>query len=113
MSLESYRAGDAVVNIRTAEARRHRPGWRQDVFVDKMNTMKGEAVAGAPSTEFGEEIVAFVVASRPIDAAAPCAACRRRLAAYKAPSRILFRGGLPKNAAGKVIKPGLARIAAR
>ena len=113
MSLKSYRAGDAVVNIWPGEPQRHRPGWRQDVFVHKMNKMKGEADVGAPSTEFGEEIVAFVVASRPIDAAAPCAACRRGLAAYKAPSRILFRGGLPKNAAGKVIKPQLARIAAR
>ena len=70
------------------------------------------AVVGVPSADLGEEIVAFVVCSAPVDAALLSHACRARLARYKVPKQILFVENLPKNTAGKVLKPELARIAA-
>ena len=36
MSEWDYRAVDAVVNIWTPEALKHRPDWRDDFFVGKM-----------------------------------------------------------------------------
>ena len=37
MTTDSYKAIDAVVNIWTEEALRHRPGWGDDFFTGKMN----------------------------------------------------------------------------
>jgi long-chain acyl-CoA synthetase len=72
------------------------------------------AVVGVADPLRGEEVVAFVV---PRPDAAPAAAeliahCRRLLANYKCPRRVLFRSELPKNAAGKVEKALLRAEAA-
>jgi acyl-CoA synthetase (AMP-forming)/AMP-acid ligase II len=67
------------------------------------------AVAGVPSSRWGEAVKAFVVLKP--DAAASeedlIAHCRAHLAAYKKPQYIEFRGGLPKGATGKILKRAL------
>ena len=64
------------------------------------------AVIGCPDQEWGEQVVAVVVphAGTTIDSADISEFCRRKLAAYKAPRRILVAGELPSNALGKVQK---------
>ena len=67
------------------------------------------AVVGAPDPEWGEVVVAFVVA-RPgaaIDAQALDAHCLERIARFKRPKRYLFVESLPKNNYGKVLKTEL------
>jgi long-chain acyl-CoA synthetase len=65
------------------------------------------AVVGVPSERMGEEVKAFVVTSRAVDAEALKAYCRERLANYKTPSEIEFVNSLPRNAIGKIDKKQL------
>ncbi|MDN2566714.1 AMP-binding protein [Aquibium sp. A9E412] len=67
------------------------------------------AVIGAPDAEWGEVIVAAVVA-RPGRRPTPESvidACRDHIAGYKKPRRIVFVEALPRNVAGKVNKAEL------
>jgi long-chain acyl-CoA synthetase len=67
------------------------------------------AVVGAPDAEWGEVLVAFVVA-RPgavLDAAGLDAHCLDRIARFKRPRHYRFPGSLPKNHYGKVLKTAL------
>jgi len=66
------------------------------------------AVIGVPSPQLGEEVVAFVVRSSPIEEADLISICRARLAAYKVPRRIIFAADLPRNSSGKILKTELA-----
>ncbi|MCY4145769.1 MAG: AMP-binding protein [Chloroflexi bacterium] len=64
------------------------------------------AVIGCPDAEWGELVVAVIVLA---PGAAPTADeirahCRDRLAAYKAPRRVVFAAELPRNALGKAQK---------
>jgi len=64
------------------------------------------AVIGAPSEQWGEEVVAFVV-PRPgmqVDAEALDRWCRAEIASFKKPKRYCFRRELPKNSYGKIPK---------
>jgi long-chain acyl-CoA synthetase len=71
------------------------------------------AVVGRPHAEWGEEVVAFVVAraARP-DAAALDAHCLARIARFKRPRAYVFVDALPKNNTGKVLKTALRDMAA-
>ncbi len=72
------------------------------------------AVVGAPDAEWGEVVVAFVVASpgAVIDPAALDAHCLDRIARFKRPKRYVTLPALPKNNYGKVLKTDLrARLA--
>lgn len=63
------------------------------------------AIVGLPDPEWGESVTAFVV-PRP-EAADPSeliAHCRRSLAGYKTPKRVLLVDTLPRNAMGKIQK---------
>jgi acyl-CoA synthetase (AMP-forming)/AMP-acid ligase II len=68
------------------------------------------AVIGLPDEEWGESVCAVISlrpgATRPTDEALR-RHCRQRLAAYKVPTRFEFRGELPVNASGKVLKTAL------
>lgn len=64
------------------------------------------AVVGAPDPEWGEVVVAFVVAKQGalITATTLDAHCLERIARFKRPKRYEFVGELPKNNYGKVLK---------
>lgn len=73
------------------------------------------AVVGAPDPEWGEVVVAFVVArpGQAISAEALDAHCLARIARFKRPKRYVFVDELPKNHYGKVLKTDLrARLRA-
>jgi long-chain acyl-CoA synthetase len=67
------------------------------------------AVVGTPDAEWGEAVVAFVVAAPGAgpDAAALDAHCLARIARFKRPKRYVFLDALPKNHYGKVLKTAL------
>jgi long-chain acyl-CoA synthetase len=62
------------------------------------------AVAGLPSAEQGEEVVAFVVLREALDPRMLARHCRLLLAPYKLPRRIKVVESLPRSPAGKVLK---------
>jgi malonyl-CoA/methylmalonyl-CoA synthetase len=65
------------------------------------------AVIGLPDDEFGERVVAVVVAqsgAETVTEAELIAQCRGRLAAYKCPRQVHFVNELPRNAMGKLQK---------
>jgi acyl-CoA synthetase (AMP-forming)/AMP-acid ligase II len=63
-------------------------------------------VVGEPDAEWGEIVVAFVVAApgATLSAAALDAHCVERIARFKRPKRYVFVDALPKNSYGKVLK---------
>jgi long-chain acyl-CoA synthetase len=67
------------------------------------------AVVGAPDAEWGEVVVAFVVAApgAALNTAALDAHCLAQLARFKRPKRYVFVDALPKNNYGKVLKTEL------
>jgi malonyl-CoA/methylmalonyl-CoA synthetase len=74
--------------------------------IDAMAGVEESAVVGAPDADFGEAVVAFVVA-RPghaLSEAGIVAALKTEIAGYKCPKRVLFVTELPRNAMGKVQK---------
>jgi acyl-CoA synthetase (AMP-forming)/AMP-acid ligase II len=67
------------------------------------------AVVGIPDKEWGEKVVAFVIAKAPVTETELIEFCRDKLAAYKRPKRIVFRDEFPMRA-GKVVKRDLVRM---
>ena len=65
------------------------------------------AVAGEPSDEWGETVVAYVVTSSAVSEADLIEWCAARLAKYKRPRHVRFLDALPRNALGKVVKTEL------
>jgi long-chain acyl-CoA synthetase len=72
------------------------------------------AVVGRPHAEWGEEVVAFVVAraGEALETAALDALCLAQIARFKRPRRYRLVEALPKNDAGKVLKTELRTWAA-
>jgi malonyl-CoA/methylmalonyl-CoA synthetase len=73
-----------------------------ELVLDELAGVTESAVIGVPHPDFGEGVVAVVIGSG--DEAAMIAQARRKLAAYKAPKRVVFVDALPRNAMGKVQK---------
>ncbi|MCX8004547.1 MAG: AMP-binding protein [Burkholderiaceae bacterium] len=70
------------------------------------------AVIGEPDPQWGERVVAFVVAAAGTSAETLDAHCLAQIARFKRPRRYVFVDALPKNATGKVLKRELrARLA--
>ena len=65
------------------------------------------AVIGVPDPRWGETGVAFVVprTGTTIDADQLVALCSARIARYKCPTRVVTVAAIPRNAAGKILKP--------
>ncbi len=79
--------------------------------IDGLDGVLESAVVGVPDADFGEAVVAIVVAAPGAepDPAALRAAARERLAGFKVPKRVHVVDALPRNAMGKVEKAVLRR----
>jgi malonyl-CoA/methylmalonyl-CoA synthetase len=83
--------------------------------IDSLDGVAESAVVGIRHPDFGEAVAAVVVCR---DGAAPIAEAdvighvRGRLAAFKAPKRVVFLSSLPRNAMGKVVKQALRDLLA-
>jgi long-chain acyl-CoA synthetase len=64
-------------------------------------------VIGRPDAEWGESLVAYVVARGPVSAQDLDRHCLAQLARYKRPKQYRFVNELPKNNYGKVLKTAL------
>jgi O-succinylbenzoic acid--CoA ligase len=65
------------------------------------------AVVGAPDPEWGEAVVAYVVAGGNVTEEDLRSHCRGRIAAHKSPKRVRIVAELPRTAAGKVDRRAL------
>ncbi|SFM43991.1 class I adenylate-forming enzyme family protein [Shimia aestuarii] len=68
------------------------------------------SVVGRPHPEWGEDVVAFVVAKGEMDTAALDAHCLERIARFKRPKDYFALTELPKNNYGKVLKTELRKM---
>ena len=75
-----------------------------EACLDAMPGVAEAAVFGVPHEDFGEAVVAAVVAEAPLVEGEVDAFLRDKLARYKQPKRILRVAELPRNAMGKVQK---------
>ncbi len=101
------RAKDLIItggfNVYPAEVESH---------IDKMPGVIESAVIGVPHPDFGEGVVAVVVAQAgtSLDEADMIQTLKQTIAGYKVPKRIIVTDELPRNAMGKVQK-NLLRLA--
>jgi malonyl-CoA/methylmalonyl-CoA synthetase len=73
-----------------------------ELVIDELDGVVESAVIGVPHPDFGEGVVAVVLGAG--DETTVVREARAKLAAYKAPKRVLFVKDLPRNAMGKVQK---------
>lgn len=78
-----------------------------ELVLDELAGVIESAVIGVPHADFGEAVVAVIAGAG--DEADIVRAARERLAAFKAPKRVIFVEDLPRNAMGKVEKAALRR----
>ncbi len=79
------------------------PGEVEDRLMEH-HSVEAAAVVGNPDPEYGELVVAYIVAARGMEADPDVleAHCRTRLAGYKVPSRFEIVNDLPQGATGKL-----------
>jgi malonyl-CoA/methylmalonyl-CoA synthetase len=75
-------------------------------FIDDMNGVDESAVIGVPHPDFGEAVVAVVVAKpgAKLNSDAMIADLKSKIANFKVPKKIIIVSELPRNAMGKVQK---------
>ncbi|MFY7865872.1 malonate--CoA ligase [Roseateles sp.] len=75
-------------------------------FLNEMEGVAESAVVGVPHPDFGEAVVAVLVAQAgaQVDGAALIATLKRQIAGFKVPKQIFVVSELPRNAMGKVQK---------
>ena len=71
------------------------------------------SVVGRRDAQWGEAVVAYVVARTPVEADELDAFCRQHIARFKRPKHYRFVDALPKNHYGKVLKTELRELEAR
>jgi long-chain acyl-CoA synthetase len=69
------------------------------------------SVVGRKHPEWGEEVVAFIVARSPVEKAQLDLLCLENIARFKRPREYRFVDALPKNNYGKVLKTELRKLA--
>lgn len=72
----------------------------------EMPEVREVAVIGMPDERWGEKPIAIVVLAENAALDLPCLTdhCRKRLAGFKVPKRLIIRDSLPRNPSGKVLK---------
>jgi malonyl-CoA/methylmalonyl-CoA synthetase len=76
-----------------------------ELVIDDMVNVKESAVIGVPDADFGEAVVAVIVANGSAPTAEEVVAhCKTQLASFKVPKRVEVIDALPRNAMGKVQK---------
>jgi malonyl-CoA/methylmalonyl-CoA synthetase len=75
-------------------------------FIDDLEGVSESAIIGVPHPDFGEAVVAIVVAATKSDQDADSivAACKTSLANFKVPKKVIFVDQLPRNTMSKVQK---------
>ena len=83
-----------------------------EAALDDLSGVAASAVIGVPHPDFGEAVVACLVAESGATLSEDVIrmALRERLAAFKLPKRVLILDDLPRNAMGKVQKAELRRL---
>ena len=75
-----------------------------ETLIDEVEGVEENAVIGVPHPDFGEGVVAVVVAKQPITLTMVRSQLRDKVASYKHPKAVVQVGELPKNAMGKIQK---------
>jgi long-chain acyl-CoA synthetase len=70
------------------------------------------SVGGRPHAEWGEEVIAFVVARQAVKTEELDQLCLDNIARFKRPREYRFVEALPKNNYGKVLKTELRKLVA-
>lgn len=80
-----------------------------ELLLDELPGVRESAVFGVPHADFGEAVVAAIVAGADakLTEEAVIAHVKARLANFKVPKRVFFLPELPRNAMGKVLKSEL------
>jgi malonyl-CoA/methylmalonyl-CoA synthetase len=83
-----------------------------ELVIDELPGVLESAVIGIPDADFGESVVAVVVAdgSEKIEERSLLGDVKRRIAGYKVPKRVMFVEELPRNTMGKVRKDLLRKM---
>ena len=81
-----------------------------EIAIDRLDGVIESAVIGLPHADFGEAVVAVIVAETGIDEPSVMASLSGQLAKYKMPKRVFFVDELPRNAMGKVQKNSLRDV---
>jgi malonyl-CoA/methylmalonyl-CoA synthetase len=77
-----------------------------ETVLDGLNDVEESAVIGTPHPDFGEGVIAVVVANNgdPVSGSALIAQLRPHMATYKLPKQVYIIDSLPRNSMGKVQK---------
>lgn len=78
-----------------------------ELVIDEITNVVESAVIGVPHPDFGEAVVAVVIAKGDVPEEVIKSATKQQLAGYKQPKRIIFLDELPRNTMGKVQKLAL------
>jgi len=80
-----------------------------ELFIDDLPGVSESAVIGVPHADFGEAVVAVVVPENAAEASEHdiIDACKKELANFKVPKRVVFVDELPRNTMAKVQKNNL------